>query len=782
MIRLQPLAILFGILFSLQLTAQQHKALNNASDSIDILNYEINLDITDFGGRTIKGNCKIEFTSKLDSLREFTLDLLRLTVDSVVSNGMALTYTYNDTALRIQLNSALAENAMDSITVYYGGIPSRDPSWGGFYFDSQYAYNMGVGINSYPHNFGRVWFPCLDNFVERSTYEFNIITSAGRKAHCNGVLIDETVISGDTISRHWKMDEEIPTYLVCVAVSDYETVYDNYQGVNKMVPVELVSREPDTTNLKNSFVHLEDAFHIYEENYGPYLWSKIGYSVVPFTAGAMEHATNISYPRNAVNGNTSRETLMAHEFAHHWWGDLVTCETSEDMWINEGMASYSEHLFLEKLYGDSAYIEAVKENHRNILQFAHIRDGDYLAISGVQPANTYGTHTYDKGASVAHNMRAYLGDSLFFVGLKSVLDTFKFRSINAYEFRDQLKKATGIDMTNFFSDWVLAPGYAHYSIDSALITANGSNYDVHVFIQQKLKGAINFHSGAPVELTFYDQNWTKVTRDITVSGQFDDVVLTVPFTPELIVLNENNRLNQARTEDQLVVKNTGTTNLEASLSELKVNAISDSALLQIEHHWVAPDAIRHNPYDFRLSNYRYWSVNGILPSTFDASLSIKYDSRSGGGALDEDLVGVRGDSLVLLYRRNAKEDWSEFPYYSKTSRVPSSKNGTITIDSLLLGEYSFANRGIFVELPHKETPTESFKVYPNPTDDVLWVENYSSRNNLSLVVYDGIGRKVHTQTLNEISKLYTSNWESGNYILIVSDGTEELLKEKVIVK
>jgi len=776
------IGILAAISFNVQLSAQQSKALNSRSDSLDIFNYQINLDLTDFGSRIIKGDCKILFAADVDDLGYIALDLLKLTVDSVVTRGVSLNYSYNDTLLQISLKDTLQTDDVDSVTVYYHGSPTRDPSWGGFYFDNLYAYNLGVGINSEPHNMGRVWFPCIDNFIERSTYEFNITTSVGRKAHCNGELISETIISGDTILRSWKMEEEIPTYLACIAVSDYETVYDSYQGLNGSIPVELVSREADTTNLKNSFVHLSDALTIYEENYGPYLWNKIGYSIVPFTAGAMEHASNIAYPRNAINGTTQRETLMAHEFAHHWWGDLVTCETSADMWINEGMASYSEHLFLEKLYGDSAYYEAVKANHRDILQFAHIRDGDYLALSGVTQTNTYGTHTYNKGASVAHNMRAYMGDSLFFVGLKSITDTFKFRTVNAEEFRDQLERSTGVDMANFFDSWIFVPGYAHYKIDSAIVTPNGANFDTQLYLQQKLKGATNFHKGTPVEISFYDANWNREIETIVVSGQQDDTTLTLPFDPILILLNERNRLNQARTDDQLLVNTTGTYALESSLAEITIDAINDSALLQVEHHWVAPDPIQNNTKDHKLSKNRYWSVEGILPSTFDASMSIDYDGRAGLGFLDEDLVGVRGDSLILLYRRDAHEDWSEFSYYTKSSRAPSSKNGTITIDSLILGEYSFANKGSLVSLSSNVKAQDDFSIYPNPTETVLWVKNKTNKLGLTVIVYDGLGRKIYEEGLSANHKIATSNWKRGSYIIVILDKNQELLREKVIVK
>jgi len=374
-------SILFLSTFCLAQKNINNKALNSRSDTIDVLNYQINLDMTNVNNQLISGNCVVTFTPKINGINSIDLDLQSLNVDSITSAAGTLSYTHNDTLIKITLPTTLNTTDTSSVTAYYSGSPQKDPSsWGGFYFQSGYAFNLGVGFQDSPHNYGRIWFPCFDNFVEKSTYEFNILTNGGKKAHCNGELISEIVISGDTISRQWVMNEEISSYLACIAVADYETVHMDFNGMNNIIPVELVGVEADTTNMKNSFINLNNALDTYEEGYGPYLWNKIGFSLVPFNAGAMEHATNVAYPRSAANGSLANETLMAHEFSHHWWGDLVTCETAEDMWINEGMAVYSEHLFLEKVYDYTTSLEEIKSNHKSVVQFTHLNEGGLRAI------------------------------------------------------------------------------------------------------------------------------------------------------------------------------------------------------------------------------------------------------------------------------------------------------------------------------------------------------------------------------------------------------------------
>ncbi|MGB0888451.1 MAG: M1 family aminopeptidase [Vicingaceae bacterium] len=781
--------ILISVLFTVICKAQTNKkALNSRSDTIDILNYQINLDITNFSGEQIKGNCKVTFTPKINAVNTIDLDLQGLNVDSVVANGNILSFTHNDTLLKISLPNTLNQNDTADVIVYYYGNPQTDPSgWGGFYFSGNYAFNLGVGFDDNPHVYGRVWFPCFDNFVEKSSYEFNIITGNGKKAHCNGELISETILSGDTISRKWVLNEEIPTYLACIAVSNYATVHQTFNGINGPVPVELVSSASDTTNMKNSFINLNGAFDAYELGYGPFLWNKVGYSIVPFSGGAMEHATNIAYPQYAVNGNLANETLMAHEFAHHWWGDLVTCETAEDMWINEGMAVYSEHLFLEKVYDYPTSLVEIKKNNKYVIQKTHLNEGGFRAISGVPHEYTYGEHTYQKGALVAHNMRAYLGDSLFFVGLKSITDNYQFKNINASQFRDELTSATGIDMTNFFNDWVFSPGFSHFDIDSVLTTTNGTDFDVEIYIQQKLRGATNFHAGTPLEITFYDDNWNQFTTNISASDQYSLANVTLPFNPTLYILNEGNKLNQARTDNQLIIKNTGshsTLNSMSLVKNLTINSVTDSALLQIEHHWVAPDSIKNNINNYRISESRYWSVDGILPANFSATMKLEFDGRLSNGYLDLDLVPVNGDSLLLLYRENPSADWQEYPYYTKTTLSPTLAFGWVVLDSVLLGEYTYANGGITVGLETQTDFEQNIKVYPNPADNFIWIENSSSKKsfNNSVEIYSLTGKLIHQTTFKNKKKINTEKWKSGTYIISVSSNNNATYTSKIILK
>ena len=670
------------------------------SDTIDIRKFTISLNITDFSGQTIKGHCKIDFRAMMDGVDQISLDLLGMNIDSITFESSKLNYSYDDTLLRVELGDVLSQGDSTDVTVYYNGSPASDPSgWGGFYWMSGYAFNLGVGFESIPHNFGRAWFPCFDNFVERSTYEFNIITADGRKAKCNGDLISETPLNGDTIVTKWILDKSIPTYLACVAVAEYETVNMLHNGLGGPVPIELYAVAGDTANVRSSFAPLDEAIAAFEQGYGPYQFNKVGYSMVPFNSGAMEHATNIAYPRYAADGSVFYEELMAHELAHMWWGDLTTCETAGDMWLNEGLASFSEFLFNEYVYGPEEYRQHVIDNHESVIHLAHITEGEYRPLYNIPQDLTYGTHVYDKGADVAHTIRGYLGDSLFFGGLTAFLTANKFSHMNSYMLRDHLTEYSGIDLSDCFDKWVFKGGFPHFSIDSVVTVPNGVNIDATVHVKQKLVGTEFYCQDAPLEITFFDANWTENSQTMIIGGKTTSKTFTLPFNPAYTAINFYNKISDGISSDVKTIVSPGLyhfVNTQGAHMSLTVNSMTDSALIRVEHNWTHPDPMT-GVHKYKLCPNRYWKVDGILPVNYSMTAKVFYDGRTSGSSYyDHGLFtdpSDHEDSLVVMYRVNAGDSWSEWPYFTQTVVAPNDEWGQVVLDSVVLGEYVFALKG-----------------------------------------------------------------------------------------
>lgn len=730
-------------------TALYYAPENLRSDTIDILKYTINLDLTDYAGQNISGNTIVRFAPKLSNQNKIRLDLLKMVIDSVKQNAALLTYTYNDTVLKVNLPLSLNPADTSEVTVYYHGHPQGDPAgWGGFSFSGNYAYNLGVGFGAKPHNYGRVWFPCFDNFVEKSLYEFNIITDVSKSAYCNGTLVSDISNAGKR-TRKWVMDKPIPSYLASVAVADYTQVNWNITGALGPIPVVLAARAADTVALKNGFVHLPNAVQGFESYYGPYVWNRVGYCLVPFSSGAMEHATNIAYPQAAIGSLSYESELMAHELSHHWWGDLMTCETQEDMWLNEGMASYSERLFLEYTYNYGRYLDEVKSVHDDMVKFAHLREKGFRAISGVPHQYTYGDHVYRKGADVAHTLRSYMGDAAFFAGLKYVLQQKAYKNMNSIEFRDLLQTSSGQNLTDFFNNWVLAGGWPHFSIDSVRTTGSTAPYTSVVYVKQKLFGAPSLYSNVPLELTFMNAAWGKEVKNISMNGSTKSFTLQTASRPVYTAINMESKISDAISSEYKTIKTANTINFGLGRATLLVSSAGqDSSFLRIEHNFASPDPIKNNIGQFRLNTQHYWKVDGIPCNGFVSKLRLNYDGNkytSGNSYLDTCLTKTNGDSIVVLYRKNAADDWREVSHYSKLKL--SAKTGFVTIDTLKNGEYVFANgkSSVIIGMQEHKTEKPSLQVFPNPASTVLYVDILGDDLSLprcSFEIYDVSGKLV----------------------------------------
>jgi len=165
--------IFYRIILTIGLILSYSCAFSQPGVYPDVVHYDI--EVTDINFATSSISCKTELSFKIyqNNTSIIFLDLLKLTVDSITDVNQQLAYTYNDTTLSISLGATLNNGDSSSVTVYYHGQPKQDPSgWGGFYFSGNYAFNLGVGFDSDPHNLGKVWFPCVDNFTDRATYIF----------------------------------------------------------------------------------------------------------------------------------------------------------------------------------------------------------------------------------------------------------------------------------------------------------------------------------------------------------------------------------------------------------------------------------------------------------------------------------------------------------------------------------------------------------------------------------------------------------------------------------
>ena len=280
------------------------------SDSFDISGYELTLDLTDYSGQTLAGHARIGLTVLDGDAQDLWFDLVDLEVDSVHVDGVNAAFEQTENALHVE--GVWVEGGEHEVEVWYAGSPYADPYWGGFYFTSDYIYNLGIGLTTIPPNFGKVWHPCFDNFVERATYAYHVKTAGGRTAHCQGTFIGETALGGDTIVRSFELTHPITTHQAAVAAAPYVDSNYVHTGEYGDIPVRLTGKAGDINQMVNKFVELPFAIDALEYWWGPYAWERVGYVLT--TDGALEIPTNIAYPVFMVGeGLVSNGGLLSHE-------------------------------------------------------------------------------------------------------------------------------------------------------------------------------------------------------------------------------------------------------------------------------------------------------------------------------------------------------------------------------------------------------------------------------------------------------------------------------------
>jgi len=745
----------------------------------NVIHYDLSFDFLDFSAAQLKGNALLEIEVDQNSIDSIHLDLLKLSVDSVLLEGFPLSFNHNDTILSIALSQSANVGDTLILNIHYGGVPHAEAaSFGGFFFRSGMAYNVGVAFREYPHNYGRVWFPCLDNLTDRASYDIHVLMEGGRRSTCSGLLQLRDSLGGDTIIEHWSMSESIPTYLASMAVGIYDSTSYQYIGLERTIPIDVYTAPSKTASLAGSFANLRSCMRIYEEGYAPYAWERCGYVVLPMTGGAMEHANNIAYPSFAINGNTSRETLMAHELSHHWWGNLVTCERQEEMWLNEGWASFSEWLFLEKQYDWASAQVDVEARLHDLLKNLHHDEGGYRDLVSIPQEITYGSHVYDKGALTALALREYMGPSLFTAGIDSFLSNNQFASINSEYLRNELEKYTPIDLHSFFDEWVFSPGWASVSLDSFRFSPTTGLTDVYFELSQQYKGR-DFNSKLlPLSITVLDSQFVTQDFSVELSSLSDTFHLSsVISQPAAVFVNRQSRLPLAISSGEMVIKSPGSYSFSNADVSLKVNSLGDSALVRIEEHWTPVPMLVSDMSRLKVrpNPDRFWSIQGIALGGMSAEMSFVYNGLP-SSRLDESLSSVPEDSLVLLHRSYGQKSWTIYQNASlNTSGNSSDGLGAFVLTEVAFGDYAFGIRDVAAGA--HDVQEKLTRAYPNPCHDRLYIENYEELESLTLT--NVLGQEVSIPEMN-FGILRMEKLSPGMYILRMKVGGQQF--EERIVK
>ena len=664
--------VLLAIISNSELQAQ------TSGENFDVTHYEIRLWDFDFTAHTIQGEAFIDVTVTTPT-DTFVLEMKSLTVTDAATESYSVTsFNQEDDFLTIVIDETASAGETLTLDIRYGGNTFNE-SWGGVHWWGNYVYNLGVGFDSQPHNLGKTWFPCVDNFTDKATYTLYITVTDDKKAVCGGNLIN-TFDNGDgTTTWHWEVPQEVATYHVSFAIGDYVVWEDVYHGVERDIPVEVYVKPNQIGNVPGTFVHVKDIAAFYEENFGPYPFNRIGY--VCTGQGCMEHIDNIAITSGIITGNTTQEEYVAHELSHMYFGNKTTCATAGDMWLNEGFAQFCGLFYRVGVYGEDDFQQAMSSLTNTITNWCN-SESHWIPLNNMPLDMTYdGNAIYDRGAVIVNTMMNYMGRENFLNGLRQYLSTYNYGSATSEQLRDALTEATGIDMNGFFDNYVFIGGMPHYEVNLLDITPNGTQYDTQIRMSYWHVGPSHVGQNNRVEVTFVGPEGQLQTELIGWDGMENEQIVTLDFAPVAAFADYDNHFLDAKIDKNVTATEPMDFNHGNNL-KITVNSVTGSTMLSAENHLVAPDNDPEIP-GLTLSTRHYWNILRLDLNAADVTGAFTYSNNT---SMDSDIIQTQNDSAVLLYRANYTEPWHTIPYTQEGTW----KTGRFTVSNLQTGQYTIA--------------------------------------------------------------------------------------------
>lgn len=431
-------------------------------EQYDVKFHHLNLNI-ERTSTAVSGNVRTLAAAR-NTLDTFVFQLYRsLTVDSVVSS-QALNFWRDSDVVYVQLDKSYQKGELIDLVIYYRGTPPAAQSAAiGAGFSNRASPTYGNRITwslSQPYS-AYEWWPCKQSLQDKiDSVKFYITTDTSNKAGSHGILKRIAPLGNGKHRFEWESRYPICYYLIAVAVGQYSEY--NYwakpaQLSGDSIPVinYIYSNPSAFTNNRSSIEATVPQLEMFSSLYGlyPFHTEKYGHMMAPFSGG-MEHQTMTS--QGIFNFD-----IVAHELAHQWFGDNVTCASWADLWLNEGFATYSEYVANEKLQPSnrSAKLAQIQNAARSTSNSVWVNDT--TSVSRIFNSNS----TYQKGAAIIHVLRyLFNNDSLFFAMLTDFQIAFKDGNASAEEFKAHAESFLGSSLTDYFNQWYYGRGYPVYSI------------------------------------------------------------------------------------------------------------------------------------------------------------------------------------------------------------------------------------------------------------------------------------------------------------------------------
>ena len=431
----------------------------------DVRHYRIDLDRLP-ESQSIQGVCTVTLASETDGLAEVVLDLVGLQVSEVRDGlGNALAYEHERGLLRVQPFAPLALGEELALEVDYGGRPQT-----GLWFSGTRADGSGPNqvFTQGESNHSRGWFPCFDHPSDRVTSEILVTMPSDWVSVAPGERLSSQV-DGFLKTEHWRIEATHPTYLTSLVAGEFVVRESSWQGV----PLWFVGEPHYEPLFEASFEETDEILSFFSDYTGRrYPYPKYSQALVAnFPWGGMENIsattlTPLTLDEERGHRDSSSHGLVAHEAAHQWFGDLITCDDWAHIWLNEGFATYMTELYFEASRGAEVFRARMRDRQEDYLkEDVGASRRSVVTRDYKEPEDLFDAQSYAGAAARLHLLRFVLGEASFQEGIRTYVDTFAEGNVTTADVQRVMEDVSGRDLSTFFEQWFLRPGFPEFEVD-----------------------------------------------------------------------------------------------------------------------------------------------------------------------------------------------------------------------------------------------------------------------------------------------------------------------------
>ncbi|MGZ8559082.1 MAG: M1 family aminopeptidase [Chitinophagaceae bacterium] len=502
----------------------------NAQTNIDVQHYKFEIFLTDQSDTiTGKATVLVKFIAATDQV---TLDLTSvkgrkgMVITSINENNNPVEFSHQQDKIAIRLNQKPNTGETKTFIIEYKGIPSD-----GLIISNNKYGNRTFFADNWP-NRGHNWIPCVDDPADKASVEFIVTAPQHYQVVSNGILIEQTNLTNNKKLTHWKEEVPVATKVMVIGAADFAVSLAG--SIDNCIPVYSWVYPEDRDKGFYDFAQALEILPFFIKNVGPYGYKKLASVQSKTTFGGLENANTIFYAENTVTGTRDKESLLAHEIAHQWFGNMATEKSFAHIWLSEGFATYYTILYFEKKYGKDTADYMLKEDRNLVINFAKnynrpIIDEtkDYMEL--LNP------NSYQKGSWVLHMLRRQLGDSVFHKSIKTFYAEYAGKNADTKDLQSVVEKTSGKDLSVFFQQWLYTAIIPTLNVSWKYLS---NEKKVTVTVRQLQITPFVF----PLEIKLKNAIGNNTIKTISVSKKEETFIIPIKEKPSLLTLDSNTSL------------------------------------------------------------------------------------------------------------------------------------------------------------------------------------------------------------------------------------------------